>query len=292
VNNNAEGSGSDKITFGHKLVSLTMQDLNHAQNGNHLVKNEYAALDSEKTKKRLSNPDSVPTIYRYGLPQDKSIEILDKKNNHEDANTFNVPYIEVDKAGHVVAAATHTVELPENFTTITVSKSSTNTTDGDADQINADTSLTADTLQDTLTLSTKNRWIGIGIDADSDSLTFGHKLVPVLDDKVTLNGNARITKDGHGYEKVHRYGLPQDKSIDDLDKQNGNELANTFNVPYIEVDNAGHVVAAETHTVKVPHGYSKISTGVPIIDEDLKSTDAGYTTGPSAAQTSVSAETL
>jgi hypothetical protein len=169
--------------------------------------------------------------------------------------------------------------------------SSINTTDSDADQINADTSLEADTLQDTLTLSTKNRWVGIGINSTNDSLTFGHKLVPSLNDTVTLNGDARITKDEHGYEKVHRYGLPQDKSISKLDEKNENESANTFNVPYIEVDNAGHIVAAETHTVAVPHGYSKISTGDPINDE-AKEGEAGHTIDTLAVKTSVSAGTL
>jgi hypothetical protein len=98
------------------------------------VKADGTSVDQLNGNRR-SDSEKIPTVYRFGLPQDKSISDLDnnfggydesgKKITNADlmreaANTFNVPYIEIDKAGHVVAAETHTVQLPENFTTVTI----------------------------------------------------------------------------------------------------------------------------------------------------------------------------
>jgi hypothetical protein len=52
-------------------------------------------------------------------------------------------------------------------------------------------------------------------DPRADKITFGHRLVPTLKENVTLNGDRRTSEDVIPH--VYRFGLPQDKSISDLD---------------------------------------------------------------------------
>lgn len=282
--NDVEGSEIDKITFGHRLVPTLNTDV---------------TLNGE----RRTKDTEIPTVYRYGLPANKTISDLDEPNGaNEAANTFNVPYIEIDKAGHIVAAETHTVTLPENFEKVTLTTAKTEIEDSLASN---DDSFNPTTLQDNITFKTHNRWIKANINTDVKSLSFAHEIVN-LNDTVRVENNQEIKlnnvqnasvlhpsrlSDPDIVPTVYRFGLPQDKSIETLDKDNGTEKANTFNVPYIEVDKAGHVVAAATHTVTVPHGYSKILTGDPI-DDEAGVGKAGHTIDNLAAKTSVLAETL
>ena len=244
VNNNTNGDvedesvKTDKITFGHKLVSLTMQNLNSAQNGDYTVVEAQAVLDSEKTKKRLSNPASVPTVYRYGLPQDKSITILDSSNGHEIANTFNVPYIEVDKAGHIVAAETHTVTLPENFETITIAAASDNLskeyatedTKQDAgttmDEYATANIIKADSLSDNLTFNTGNKWIrlaGTDENATEDIITISHEI----------------------------HNIRSSTNAEDMDTETNKK--DKFTTQVVQWDNAGHIVSHDTKTWTLPN---------------------------------------
>lgn len=250
--NDEEGAAEDKITFSHRLVPTL---------------NTSVTLNGQ----RRTSADVIPTVYRYGLPQDKSVTDFDAAYNggsgtaYEAENTFNVPYIEVDKAGHVVAAETHIVTLPENFSAITVEPQNESTSN-EADTITDEkATLTADTLTDELVLKTVNRWIGVGLtdNQDNDILTFGHRLSDIRNvTPLNLNGSRRANSK---YTNVYRYGLPQDKTIADLDKENNGgsgtayEAANTFNVPYMEIDEAGHIVHAETHTVTLPENFTTIT---------------------------------
>jgi hypothetical protein len=112
ANNGSNGAEADKITFGHRLIN----DLTKV---NDKIEKNGATVDYLNGSRR-SDSKKIPTVYRFGLPEDKSISKLDSDNGNEAANTFNVPYIEIDKAGHVVAAETHTVTVPENFEKITL----------------------------------------------------------------------------------------------------------------------------------------------------------------------------
>lgn len=261
--NDAEGKQEDTITWSHRLVPTL---------------NTSVVLNGERRTKE----EEIPTVYRYGLPADKDIKTLDNENTNEKTNTFNVPYIEVDKAGHIVAAETHTVELPENFTTVTLQPQNESTVE--ADTVTEEVVLAADTLTDNLTLKTTNRWIGLGLTdiENDDAITFGHRLSDIKDvTPLALNGERHADEK---YSKVYRYGLPQDKDISTLDAKNGIEDANTFNVPYVEIDEAGHIVYAETHTVQLPEGYTTINIGAPKSD-DLTSDEL-------AGKATVTADTL
>lgn len=263
--NNNEGDEEDTITWSHRLIN----DLSKV---NDKIEKDGVSVDYLNGERR-SSEDAIPTVYRFGLPQDKNIDTLDKVNGKEAANTFNVPYVEIDKAGHVVAAETHTVELPENFTTVTL-KPQDESTEAEAHTVIEDTVLAADTLTDNLTLKTVNRWIGIGLtdNEDNDEITFGHRLSDIKDvTPLALNGKRRANEK---YKNIYRYGLPQSKSVEDLDSAFGGydsdnnkitdstlikEPANTFNVPYVEIDEAGHIVYAETNTVTLPENFTTLT---------------------------------
>lgn len=188
--------------------------------------------------------------------------------NDQDDNRLTIPYLTVDNAGHVVELGTKNFNIPHTYKHITLTEQSNSEdfiipTHGDQE---------ADFLTDRLTFSTGNKWIEARI--DEDKITHSHKLVPnnTLSNSVSLNGDRRTnTAD---IETVYRYGLPNDKTIAILDEINGNEAANTFNIPYIEVDKAGHVVAAETHTVELPDNYTTI-----IVGEENTSIGSGTNTG-------------
>ena len=220
-------------------------------------------------------------------------------------NRLTIPYLTVDNAGHVVELGTKNFNIPHGFKKIETTAIEVTDESNSSDKPGISI---AESISDTLELAPKNRWINIATEVDNnkegsaednsaedpkaDKITFGHKLVPTLKENVTLNGERRTQKTE--IETVYRFGLPQNKIYGEngnLDKQNENEAANTFNVPYIEVDMAGHVVAAETHTVEIPHTYNKISTGT-VIDDTAVAGTAGSTIKDEAAVVSMKAETL
>ena len=201
---------------------------------------------------------------------------------------ITLPLVKTDNAGHVIGYSTKDIYIPYNYRNISLNEQSQaedNITVSYGEQ-------SADSTTDTFTFATGNRWIDAKI--DEDSITHSHRLVPAdtLKNNVVLNGNRRTPAEQ--VQNVFRYGLPQDKTYGangNLDRENGYEAANTFNIPYIEVDKAGHVVAAETHTVEIPHIYNKISTG-DVINDKATEGQAGHTIDTLADKTSVQAETL
>lgn len=255
ANNDAEGKQADSISFSHRLAPAF-------------------SPNKELNGERRTQATEIPSVYRYGLEADKTVAVLDQQNGLEPANTFNVPYIEIDKAGHVVAAETHTVHLPENFTTVTIAAQNESTKQ-EADTVTANSVITADNLTDNITFKTMNRWIGLGAtdNSNNDIITVGHRLSDIKDvTPLALNGERRANEK---YEEVYRYGLPQDKSIAVLNKQNGVEAQNTFNVPYVEIDEAGHVVHAETHIVTLPENYTTITVSKASEDDSTGASTTG-----------------
>ncbi|MBE5925557.1 MAG: hypothetical protein E7270_00990 [Lachnospiraceae bacterium] len=110
------------------------------------------------------------------MPQDKDIKDLDAENGVEPANTFNVPYVEIDEAGHIVYAETHTVKLPEGYTTINIGKPESD--DLTSDELAGEATVKADTLTESLTINPSNKWIRLNAEntAGSDTITIGHEI--------------------------------------------------------------------------------------------------------------------
>lgn len=143
--------------------------------------------------------------------------------------------VEVDAAGHVIKNQKHTYTLPYGYKIIKV----TNTKDTAVNNPDSDIKLEgqiADNTQDTLTFSASNKWIKLDNNT-TDIIKVGHKLSN-LDDSASAN---------------KYYGLEQDETITTLD------VDNKFEVPCFKFDEAGHVIGARTHTVKLPENFNKIA---------------------------------
>lgn len=147
----------------------------------------------------------------YGLTQDETVASLDKDN------TFEVPCIKFDEAGHVTGARTHTVVLPDNFTKVEVTTSTQQDTLGSS----KNDVIEADTMTDTLTLAEGDHWINLAADKAND--------------KVTIYHAAPGTQTGT--------------------TQEGNETPNfgaTIQIPEVKYDKTGHITSVSTHTAKIP----------------------------------------
>lgn len=145
-------------------------------------------------------------------------------------NALNIPEFEFDEAGHIIRHTTQTFYLPNYFGTYSVTGSSTS----DAGSSGANSvSIVPDQVADTAMFATANRWITIN--CDGNTITWGHAASGVTSAS---------------------YGLAADEVVTDLDADN------RFEVPYFTVDNAGHITAAETHTITLPESIHTLNVAV------------------------------
>ena len=143
--------------------------------------------------------------------------------------------LEFDAAGHVTRNQKHTYTLPYGFKTVTPATQSTAVTNPD---VNTE-KIVANNTQDTLTIASTNKWIRMSADDSNNTLSIGHEV--------------------HAFEAGDantKYGLEADLSIADLDDDN------TFEVPVVKFDEAGHITFAETHTVTIPENFDKVAVAV------------------------------
>lgn len=165
--------------------------------------------------------------------------------------------LEFDAAGHVTKNQKHTYTLPYSFKTITPTTQSTAVTNPTVNT----TTIIADNTQDALTVASTNKWIRMSASDSNDTLSIGHE----VHDFEAGNANAK-------------YGLEADVSVANLDADN------TFEVPVLKFDEAGHITFAETHTVTVPENFDKVAVTVT-------GKDSVAVNGASAAAT-IQADTL
>ena len=160
------------------------------------------------------------------------------KNENMNTNgddTINLYVPEVDDMGHVIGDTITTVTLPFGYKIIKAQNTADTAVNAPSNTINAN-GIKANTTQDTLNINASNRWIKIDNNTE-DTLKFGHKLSDFT------QGGAANTK----------YGLSENLDISKLDSDN------SFEIPYIAFDEAGHINFAETHTITLPENFSKIS---------------------------------
>ena len=164
--------------------------------------------------------DGTAAGQSYGLLYSKKVspteqELIDHTYvNLDSNNTFEIPYFTVDNTGHIASASTQHVILPENFTTITKSN-----VDGINVNNGTESAVSATTLVDTLNFKGANKWIIAAL--NSKEVAFSHKLTSAT--AGTYGDSAAQTPD---------FGA-------------------TFKVPYIGIDEAGHVTTLSEHTVTI-----------------------------------------
>ena len=122
----------------------------------------------------------------------------------------------IDNAGHIVGRNRHSVTLPFGFKFINLSNSA-----AVAGLESNETQIEADNTQDTLTISSENKWIKVA--SEGNTFKFAHEIIGTT------------------------FGEQKDNKQDATPK-----FGDTFNIPVITVDNAGHVTAFTTETVRIP----------------------------------------
>lgn len=160
-----------------------------------------------------------------------NIEEKTSTNLNDGTDSITIQDIQHDAAGHIIANQNHTYTLPYGYKTITPATQSIATTNPTVNTI----SIVADNTQDTLTIASTNKWIRVSGDNTNDTLSIGHEV--------------------HNFESGSantKYGLEANVTVSDLD------VDNTFEVPVLKFDEAGHITMAETHTVTVPENFNKV----------------------------------
>lgn len=296
-------AADDSIEFEHTqsplVTKLSYEALNAPGADTTIAGPANEVNSSVNTENFEAVEEGTAIIIRPSIESDNDVNdlVYDSDVADKNDNRLTIPTITVDNAGHVIAAGTKNYNIPHGFKKVQTATIEDNVEVASTDQEGISI---AENLTDTLLLTPQNRWIDISTEENNnaegtsnDKITFGHRLVPELNTDVTLNGERR-TSDSE-IPTVYRYGLPADKDISALDEANGaNEAANTFNVPYIEVDKAGHVVAAETHTVQLPDGYTTVTVGAPSTTANTAPTTgtAGATSDDLAKAATLTADTL
>lgn len=217
-------SGTESIIADKTQDSLTFAS------GNKWIKfatnpHEHILSVAHEVHPFISGEPNTP----YGLLINQVLKATDAVEGEEapleevldDDNTFEVPMFEFDEAGHITKAETHTVILPENFSTITVENS---------DVINEDSEfgvagiVEADSLIDNLTLREGNRWINLTADTENDVITIGHYIKQFEETTDTIDFN-----EVGGEDKFH--------------------------IQAIQWDAAGHVLESVKTTYFLPHNF-------------------------------------
>lgn len=147
----------------------------------------------------------------YGLEQNESVTSLDEDN------TFEVPCLKFDEAGHVTGARTHTVVLPDNFTSIEVTTSTQQNILGTS---NSDT-IEANTMADTLIFAEGDHWINLAADKNDDKITIYH---------AAPGDQTGTTQEG---DETPNFGA-------------------AIQIPEVKYDRTGHITGIDTHTATIP----------------------------------------
>ena len=175
----------------------------------------------------------------YGLTQNEDhTKDTNALGDLDKDNTFEVPCLQFDEAGHILEARTHTITLPELYNKFTVSAESDSVTD--MNYIVG--TITADNMNDTITLTPGNKWIHMAVSGiaeagtkDTDTIKIAHE-VTAFDDG----------------EANKEYGLTADETISDAN--------NSFEIPAFKFDEAGHIRGARTHKLTLPFGFTKFTS--------------------------------
>lgn len=257
------------LPFGYKTITPAVQStaiINPTVNTTSIVAdntqdtlivasaNKWIRVSGNNTNDTLSighevhNFESGSANTKYGLETNVTVNDLDKNN------TFEVPVLKFDEAGHITMAETHTVTIPENFDKVAITVTGKDITSFDASGV--DTTLEADTLTDTVTFNVGNRWIQLVGDPSTDKVSIYH---------AAPGDQANSTKTG---AETPNYG-------------------ETFDIPEVKYDEAGHISGVSTHTVTfpkpslndLPTSTASVITGIQMVGDTLAITQTNANVG-------------
>lgn len=143
----------------------------------------------------------------------------------QDDNEIIFPTLKTDNAGHVIGYQTNTFYIPHTFKNIHLLAQSTD----DSTAVAASDALVkmdADSIVDTFTFATGNKWVQTTGDVTNNKITFSHILSGVTAGEYGTDNNTALKP----------------------------KFGDTFEVPGYKVDIAGHVTSSSEHTVMIPKG--------------------------------------
>ena len=220
------GRNMDENTKNSDSVGITettadnTQDIINIDSGNYWIRADITN-DNIKLSHSVRDIDIIPN----------NSTNFNTEINAVNENNINIPDWTYDAAGHIRSKKDHYYTLPFGYKTITPATQSTAITNPTVNT----TPIVADNTQDTLTIASANKWIRVSGDDTNDTLSIGHEV--------------------HNFESGSantKYGLETNVTVSDLD------VDNTFEVPVLKFDEAGHITMAETHTVTVPENFNKV----------------------------------
>lgn len=161
--------------------------------------------------------------------------------NNPSLDTITIQDITHDEAGHITSNQSHTYTLPYGY------KSFKTTNSNSVNFITPNNNTTvADNTQDTLQINPGNKWIESSI----------------INDVLTLAHSKSALATGE-----HKNGSQTQEP----------KFGQTFNIPVLTTDEAGHLVGFTTETVKVPQGSltDSTKTGADVITQLSFAQDTG-----------------
>ena len=243
-------------TRDRETVQGTINTLNDLINKiDNLVPGEFLIVDSEGkihsapySDDEWINIDTDPTAAMPSItitheynPQEPPVPTTEDLNSVENADKDTITIVSPvhDETGHIVANSSHTITLPYSFKNV----SAVNNETAIAPKISTIEVLDATKTKDLLSIAASNKWVKLDTDKETNILSIGHELTPATPNV--------------------EFGLGVDLSIDDLDADN------TFEVPCFTLDEAGHIINAETHTVTIPELFTQVAVvGTSNLDDD------------------------
>lgn len=169
-------------------------------------------------------------------------------------NRLTIPSVVVDNAGHVIATSTKNYNIPHGFKYLRSANASITEELGPFEGGGvAEGNTVSGSLVDSITLAAANRWMGVTLNdmGGNHTFTVGHRLSPIHQG---LGDNFNRHTDSNIVRTVYCFGLENHKPISNINTDH----RPVFNVPYLEVDQAGHVVYANTYQVQLPNSFEKI----------------------------------
>lgn len=208
-------TGDDAILNAAQAINLDGQIADNTQDELTLsASNRWIKLDN-------SSEDTIKFGHQVNPIEEKDKDLTDLNDG---TDTITIQDTIYDEAGHVTANQKHTYTLPYGYKYIEVAN------DGNTPAAPASTTGTqeADSTQDTLKLTTSNKWVLLDGSVE-DTVQFGHLLKTIAEDK----------------KPTQNLSSEESKTI-------------TFEVYDDNFDEAGHHNGRDTKTLTMPFGYGKI----------------------------------
>ena len=213
-----------KITIGSQSTATTDMTANTASIEADSIYDEFVLQSGNKWIKlaATANDDLIKIAHAVNTITTSTSNTTFNGETDTFTNDFELDLISYDAAGHITSKTHQGYKLPYGYKTISVFNASNTSTDT---VIATAGNCIAGSTIDTLNILTGNQWLIYAANTSNNTITLGHKLI--IASYVGSYGDASAQTPVYG---------------------------GTFKVPYLTIDEAGHVTAISEHTVTIPLG--------------------------------------